>query len=496
MYNQINADTLTKAGQFALSDILLISYQSSDGGSEPKKVNVRSLVLEINIYEDIFSKTLSGNIVLADGQNIANHLPLTGFERIEFKLNTPGISKGFDFTSKSGHPMYIYKISNRVELGPRTQMYVLHFVSKEAITSEQKKINRAMSGSIDQMILDIVRRDLESNKTLILEQTKGLRKYVAYGNRPFDFIDTLSKSAESSRFNNSGMYFYEDSTGFRFRSLENMMAITDGAARPVVARFEKKPRSIKDGTGESNIIQEMQTVDSFTIKNQFDTVKNTRNGVYASRTIAHDLLKKKYTNFDYDYNKEFNKNFHTEHDGNGGKTDIKSIAPMLNYHGRQFSDFSESSIYLQSTTTNIHNDFESEPKGTNVAKRLAQRMVFAAMQVTLNARGFTGLSVGDMVGLEVPSYEPAGADNPLDHDPYMSGRYLVKTIAHKIDTAKDRHRMAITLMKDAVRVPYPEENIDTFTGKENSESANIYQYELDDLLITEASKGGNSGPHR
>ena len=37
MYNQINADTLTAAGQFSLSDIQLISYISSDGGSNPKK---------------------------------------------------------------------------------------------------------------------------------------------------------------------------------------------------------------------------------------------------------------------------------------------------------------------------------------------------------------------------------------------------------------------------------------------------------------------------
>ena len=300
MYNQINADTLTRAGQFALSDIQLISYQSSNGGSEPKKVSVRSLVLEINIYEDIFSKGLSGNVVLLDGQNLTNHLPLTGFERIEFKLNTPGIAKGFDFTSTTGHPMYIYKISGRQEMTPRTQMYVLHFASKEILTNETKKIYRTMSGTIDDMVLDIFRNDLESNKTLILEETKGIRKYVPVGERPFDFIEGLSKSAESARYNNSGMYFYEDSTGFRFRSLENMLAITDGAARPVVARFEKKPRSVKGGTGITNIIQEMQTVDGFTIDNQFDTIKNLRNGVYASRTISHDMFNKTYTNFDYD----------------------------------------------------------------------------------------------------------------------------------------------------------------------------------------------------
>ena len=135
MYDQINADTLTKAGQFVLSDVHLISYQSNDGGSEPKKVSVRSQIIELNIYEDIFTKGLSGNVVIVDNQNVPNHLPLTGFERIEFKLNTPGISKGFDFTSVTGHPMYIYKISGRQEISPRTQVYVLHFSSKEILTN-------------------------------------------------------------------------------------------------------------------------------------------------------------------------------------------------------------------------------------------------------------------------------------------------------------------------------------------------------------------------
>ena len=493
MYNQINADTLTRAGQFALSDVQLISYQSSAGANEPKKVSVRSSTIEINIYEDIFSKGLSGNIVVVDGQNLTNHLPLTGFERIEFKLNTPGIVKGFDFTAKTGHPMYIYKISGRSELTPRTQIYVLHFASKEVITNEQRKVTRSFSGTIDDMVLDVFRTDLESNKTLILEETKGIRKYVPVGERPFDFIDGLAKSAESARYNNSGMYFYEDSTGFRFRSLENMLAITDGAARPVVARFEKKPRSVKGGTGITNIIQEMQTVDGFTIDNQFDTIKNLRNGVYASRTIAHDLFNKTYTKIDYDYNTEFGNIYHTEHDGDGGKTDNKSIAPLINYNGKQFSDFPNGTLYLQSSTTNIHNDYEDAPKGTNMAKRLSQRLAFAAMQVSVDARGFTGLSCGDVVALEIPAYEPVGADNPLDNDPYMSGRYLVKSIRHKIDTAKDMHTMAIKTMKDAVRVAYPEESIDTFTGRENAEATNILQYDLDDMLITEASKGDNDG---
>ena len=142
MYSEINTDELKSAGQYSLSDVTLVSYQSAAGTSNPKRISIRSLVTEINIYESIDSKCLSGNIVVTDAQNIPNHLPLTGLERVEFKLFTPGTSRAFDFTPETGHPMHIYKISDRIGLNPRAQGYILHFCSREMITNEQVRIQR------------------------------------------------------------------------------------------------------------------------------------------------------------------------------------------------------------------------------------------------------------------------------------------------------------------------------------------------------------------
>ena len=131
MYNEINTNQLKQAGQYVLSDVVLTSFQSSEGRKEPKKISIISIVTEIKLYESLNNKVLSGNIVVTDAQNIPNHLPLTGFEQIEFKLFTPGTSRAFDFTAETGHPMHIYKISDRQGLNPRTQIYALHFTSKE-----------------------------------------------------------------------------------------------------------------------------------------------------------------------------------------------------------------------------------------------------------------------------------------------------------------------------------------------------------------------------
>ena len=347
MYSEINTDELKSAGQYSLSDVTLVSYQSAAGTSNSKRISIRSLVSELNIKESIDSKCLSGNIVVTDAQNIPNHLPLTGLERIEFKLFTPGTSRAFDFTPETGHPMYIYKISDRLGLNPRTQGYILHFCSREMLTNEQVRVNRSFTDSIDSMVLNIVRDELKSKKPLIVEETKGVRKYTIPRSRPFEVINEFSKEAESLRYNNAGMLFYENSLGFNFRSYESMLAVSGVSAKPVVAKFISVPANIRDEKGNKNIIRDMQICQSFTVNHQYDTLKNLRNCVFNSRVVSHDLYNKTFKETDFDYLTEYEKSFHTEHDGKGNKVDGKGILPFVNFdQGKTLSDNPEGTLYL------------------------------------------------------------------------------------------------------------------------------------------------------
>jgi len=489
MYSQIDTNKLTRAGRFLLDDITLVSYQSADGSNKnAKSISIKTQVLEIDIYESLEGAGLSGSVVVADGQSVVSHLPLTGYERIEFKLYTPGTSRGYDFTSITGHPMFIYKISNRTPLTPRSQIYVLHFCSREMIDNEMTRVNRSLTGAVDQMVVDIVRGDLDSKKNLIVEETRGLHKFAMPRIKPLNAIARLSTLSEPLKYNSSGMLFYEDSNGFRFRSIENMLAI-GGVARPVSAKFQQKPRNVKEGTGETDVIKEMQTVDGYTIKDQYDTLKNLSNGVYASRTITHDMFNKTYSEIDFDYNTYFPTIFHTEHDGAGAKIDNKSQLPLFNFkENKMISDKPEGRLNFISTTEKIQNDYEG-PDGERIfPASMAQKLSFRSQSIALDCKGFTGISVGDLCSFEVPSYEPVKKNDPMDIDPYMSGRYLIRKIHHNINTAKDMHTMNLECVKDAVRVAYPEENIDTFTSRENLDSITYLQYQLDEALINEGNK--------
>jgi hypothetical protein len=120
-------------------------------------------------------------------------------------------------------------------------------------------------------------------------------------------------------------------------------------------------------------------------------------------------------------------------------------------------------------------------------------MAFETQILSLDVPGFTGLSVGDMVAFDAPSYEPANDTNPLDRDPFMSGRYLVKSVRHRFDFAEKKHFTKMECIKDSYMNPLPQETIDTFTTQEYDDSkANIKQYDLDDSIVGVATSNQES----
>jgi hypothetical protein len=490
LYNTLDGSILKKPGQYNLTDVVLVSYRSLRGDNTAEKIGIDTMVVDLNIFESIYNKTLSGNLVIGDAQNIIGKLPLTGNERLEFKLFTPSVPYGYDFSEKSGNPMYIYKITARTGLKPKVQGYVIHFCSKEMIENELKVVSNAPLGTYSDMVADITKNPsfLGSKKNLFLESSIGLHKHVFNRLRPFDSIDQISQLTTSLKYNNAGYYFYETSRGFNYRSLESMLAVEANTARPSIARFRPKPANVSDAKGEKDIKNEMQVVMDYKILDQFDTLKNLRNGVYASKLITHNQLNKTYQETDFNYELEYGKNFHTEINKDGGKENEKGILPKYIREGNSLSEYSESTLYLWPDTTNVHYTEQGNPVAIAdakniVQKRLSQRLAFQSFKLQLTVNGFTALQAGDIITFEMPSYEPRDGNEPSDYDVYMSGRYLVTSIRHEMNIKLKKHIMVLECMKDSVRKPYPDEFNDTFIDKEKNNEGIIDQYEFDKILL-------------
>ena len=466
-----------RPGAFELSDVILISYQSFDGAGTPKRLSIRSLVQEISIYESLDGKFLSGDMTLLDATNAIQTLPITGFERVEFFFRTPGTDKGFDFSVKTGHPMFVYSLKNRSGVNPRSQIYTLKFVSTEAIRNHQTRISQAFTGQIDQMVTDICYNYLKTKKDLMVEDTKSNHKFVMPRLKPTKAIEQLRKNARSLHYENSGFLFYENGDGFNFKSYEGLFCKKDGSPRPVKAHYSPKIKNI----GEDPVYA-LQSVENFKILQQFDTLNNTANGVYASRLITHDLYNKTFEELDFDYNKEYGKQNHLEQDANGGKRSDNGILPFFNYdNGDTFGNKSEGKIYYQSETKKIHNTHELPESKDILQKRISQHIATNSLIIEITAPGTTELRVGDIVNFTLPKYAPFSKEDPKDNDKYLSGRYLISAARHHVSTLNKRHTLALELIKDSFNVSLPMEDNELFTNNELQDGSPYRSSDIDDL---------------
>ena len=244
-------DEIAFAGDFNLAAVVIQNHKGEGVLPESGGENILPQMLELNIYESINKKAITGSIVIVDATNLIANLPIQGTERILFKLSTPGaqddIETSVDASELTGHPFYVYKITNRSLDSFGVLTYTLHFGSREFMRNLRTKVSRAYSGTIDRMVAQIFsdKNGLDSRKIINLEETRNQDKVVIPNMRPLDAIAMLARRALPKNTNGAGYYFYETTKGFHFRSWESMCVTQGVFSRPVKAIFQVKPAHMK-----------------------------------------------------------------------------------------------------------------------------------------------------------------------------------------------------------------------------------------------------------
>ena len=79
------------AGEFLVQQCQLMTTNGTT-------YDIRQLVQSINIYEDIFSTAVSGDITIKDTNNMIMNGPIIGEEKLILKIQTPQKSPNQDTT--------------------------------------------------------------------------------------------------------------------------------------------------------------------------------------------------------------------------------------------------------------------------------------------------------------------------------------------------------------------------------------------------------------
>ena len=165
---------------------------------------------ELNIYEDIFSNSVKGDITLNDAYNLPYKLPIVGEETIDCKIRMTGDS-GSDEPFRFLDPpkFYIYELSDRYSLedpesgfGPiKAQRYSLNFVSEQFMSNHHSRVSKAYTNmTADEIVGDIWSNYLDDGKgdLIVTDAIRG--EYCIIPNwHPHEAFNWLASRAQAEK---------------------------------------------------------------------------------------------------------------------------------------------------------------------------------------------------------------------------------------------------------------------------------------------------------
>ena len=433
------------AGEYNLDECKLLS-------STGVVARLDDSVIELNLFENMFTSSLMLNLVIVDKENLIMNMPIVGQEFLSLKVTTKGVGS-FDFTD---NVFSVHKVSGRQDASSGAQIYDINCISTEALRNNRTRVSKSYSGSNADIAVSILRDEnlIDTNKEITIDETSRLRKYIAPNSRPIDFIRTLTRESTSKKYGGSPHYFFfENTKGFQFRVLDSLYK------EPFQGEFVASEAMKIDGENKrGNLENDYRRILNFSISHSNDTLLASRMGMLSSNLIKYNIFHKNYTQHTYNYFNNF-KDF--------GRIDENPIynQTTIDVKGNTLGDFSNAKIQVHPSSNNDTHDtmYYNTDTGYNFSDNNAENWLSTrrskmielkngGLSIQLKTRGYCKLSAGDKIHLTLPI---TGKDQGKSKiDTFYEGEFLVTKLRHNFDQSERKHTMLMSVVKDAVPTDY------------------------------------------
>jgi hypothetical protein len=401
---------------------------------------------EMAYFEDIYTNTATGRLMVTDAEGWIEKLQLSGNEYLRVTFG-----KASEKASDVDKIFRVFKISKRSLVGNMTtEGYFLHFCSEELVLSEQYKVSKSYKDKkISEIIADICGDNflmVPKNKRLDIEETKGIYSFIVPNFKPFEAINWLSTYAQSSKDGNIGadMLFFEDKSGYRFASLQTMFK------GPVYRTYSYEPKAVDNKNQGSE--QKFYSVISYEHVKSFDTLESISLGVFANQLISIDPLLQSFKTTDFNYNEYFN------------KTSSLNKYPVVNNAKNRKGDAvyqtPQAVIKMATSNSNQKNvpSIGNKPGAyshdifaeTYIPNRTSQLSMSGYNKMKLVIAGDPGATVGTVINFNLLTMSPT--NNGKEPDKYYSGKYLITALKHEISMGS--FKTILEIVKESVPNKY------------------------------------------
>jgi hypothetical protein len=414
-------------------------------------LDLKPMLVELSYFEDIYSNSVSGQILISDAQGLIEKMGLHGNEYIRMAFGKDGnpnvmIDKLFR----------IYSISNRQKTtGFDTENYVIHFCSDELILSEQYKISKSYNGKgVSQIINDVLLTYLRvpSNKydPKNIEQTKGVYSIIIPNLKPFEAINMVSLYAQSATKIGADMLFFENAKGYNFASLQSLFE------KAPYYTYEYRPKNISMENYDKNIDKEIFNVLGYEILKSFNVIQGISSGTFANRLVTIDPLLRDYKTTDFNYLDYHNKS--------KSLNNFPVVNNLKNRFGNALYETPQACFKLAGTNSGWEKVDYIKSKPGSVTKNMFVETFFSQRKSQISLANYTraklyiagdpNVTVGTTVNFNLLSQDPASSSDPKQLDPYYSGKYLVTAVRHIIQTGG--YNTILEIVKDSLPQAYLE----------------------------------------
>ena len=421
--------------------------------SEGVRADLSSIVVEINLFEDIFSTSFTGNIILVDTLNIIEKLPILGQEYIELKCSTPQVNPTKETIIEKR--FILHSIVARENISSGAQSYSLDIATEDSIRNLKTRVSKSYTDSIDNIVTDVLKNQLGSSQDLNIGPTSGIRKIVSPNVHPYTLINMLKKEAVADMGLNLPPHFlfFENKNGLNFISLESLYM------RGTVAKLHAGDKDGDEFTSQSayhkddtKIAQSNKRVLSHSFGANNDLTVNIVGGMLGSNLITHDIYNKSYKTYNYDYFRDFDKHERVE-------PNAKPIYNPQMISDKDFGSFANSNVKVH-PTCGLVNDKQHYGDGDLRASRpqdwiLERQAKMCELNnggiINISMNGNTQMTVGDMVHINIPI---TGIDHDNEEIEYTSGNYLISKLRHSISPQMKQHEIHMQLVRDCTTKSY------------------------------------------
>jgi len=373
--------------------------------SAGQTISLKNIMVELKIQQSIDAMVMFGTILVVDGNDLFNSFYLNGNEYLRIRIDQPTLGIPLEKLFR------VYKVSDRRNNNNAGSKYIIYFTSDELMISNTTLVSKAYKNrKTSEIVFDILKSFLlvSDKKISKLENTTGVHNFIVPNYRPFEAIN-WAVSRSYSVTPSFCYYFYENTKGFEFISLQSLYK--KSVTKELICDMKginKEPNLPVD------IARNKNSFENLTIINDFDMIASSGSGAFASKLLSVNL-----------YSQQFKYNDYSILTAQNQKRLLNNYSPI--------NDPRLMTSYLANYKTYISTNDTATEKENAVDKWLMNRQLHKNLINNFRVRGIISgditMNVGDIVNLTFPKYVAADAKGK-QYDEFRSGKYLVADITH------------------------------------------------------------------